>query len=222
MTAALVLVVEDDHGLRDVIRRGLERQGHTVLTAADGETALGLVARHRVDVVLMDINLPDSDGRDVCTAMRARGIQAPVVFLTARDGLTDRLSGFASGGDDYVTKPFHVDELSARVQALLKRTGGPGAPTAGDLTLNPASHDLTCGDQVVSLSPTEFRLLAVLLARQDAVVRRRELTAAGWPVGAIVSDNTVDQYISRIRRKLTVAGSTQQVSAVKGVGFRLG
>ncbi len=140
MTAALVLVVEDDHGLRDVIRRGLEREGHTVLTAPDGETALSLVARHRVDVVLMDINLPDSDGRDVCTAMRARGIQAPVVFLTARDGLTDRLSGFASGGDDYVTKPFHVDELSARVQALLKRTGGPGAPAAGDLTLNPATH----------------------------------------------------------------------------------
>src|SRR3954471_15638708 len=116
-----VLVVEDDHALRDVLARALREQGFRVATAVDGRAALAS-AVDSPDVVVLDIGLPDSDGRDVCAAMRAQGIHAPVLFLTARDGLHDRLSGFAAGGDDYLSKPFHVSELLARLGALLKRT----------------------------------------------------------------------------------------------------
>jgi two-component system response regulator MprA len=216
-----VLLVEDDHGLRDVLARALREEGFKVTTASDGRSALASTAEPPAAVVL-DIGLPDSDGRDVCAALRAQGMQAPVLFLTARDGLHDRLSGFAAGGDDYLTKPFHVSELVARLRALLKRTTPEAADLGSGLVLDPASHALTRGDAEVPLTPTEFRLLACLLAASGDVVRRRELIASAWPAGAIVAENTLDQYLTRLRRKLIEAGSTRGVKTVRGVGYRLG
>ena len=220
MSTHRVLVVEDDHGLRDVLARGLREEGFEVLTATDGAGALHVAARTPVDAVVLDIGLPDADGRDVCAALRARGSDTPVLFLTARGNLTDRLSGFASGGDDYLGKPFAFPELLARLRALLRRFVDP-VSTWGDLTLDPATHAVTGPTDSVALSPTEFRLLAKLLAAPETVVRRRELVSAGWPSGAIVSENTLDQYISKLRRKLGDVQSQQAIEAARGVGFRL-
>ncbi|MCW2570805.1 MAG: two-component system response regulator [Frankiales bacterium] len=216
-----VLLVEDDHGLRDVLARALREEGFRVTTAVDGRSALASAADPPAAVVL-DVGLPDSDGRDVCAALRAQGMQAPVLFLTARDGLHDRLSGFAAGGDDYLTKPFHVSELVARLRALLKRATPEAAQLGSGIVLDPSSHALSRGDSEVPLTPTEFRLLACLLAASGDVVRRRELISSAWPAGAIVAENTLDQYVTRLRRKLVEAGSTRGLKTVRGVGYRLG
>jgi len=217
-----LLVVEDDNGLRDVLARGLREEGFTVTTSVDGETAIRAATASPPDAIVLDIGLPDSDGRDVCTALRAQGIDAPVVFLTAREGLTNRLSGFSSGGDDYLTKPFAFPELVARLRALLRRGARPAMAEWEGVRVDPVSHALSCGPLSVSLSPTEFRLLARLLGNPQAVVRRRELVNAAWPAGAMVSDNTLDQYVSKLRRKLSEVRSGLAIEAAKGVGYRLG
>jgi two-component system response regulator MprA len=222
VTAARILVVEDDHGLRDVLARGLRDEDFDVVTAVDGATALKTVDES-VHAVVLDVGLPDSDGRDVCQAMRGAGFSVPVIFLTAHGNLTDRLSGFASGGDDYLVKPFHLSELAARVRAVLHRVGHHGdalAGSAGALRLNPMKHELTVHGHSVALTPTEFRLLACLMATPGAVMRRKALLRAGWPEGAMVSDNTLDQYLTRLRRKLRGANSPQSISTVRGVGYR--
>ncbi|GGX44895.1 response regulator transcription factor [Streptomyces noursei] len=215
-----ILVVEDDHALRDVLRRGLADEGFAPVPAADGATALRLVADD-IGAVVLDVGLPDADGRDVCQAMRANGFTAPILFLTARHHLTDRLSGFSAGGDDYLPKPFHLAELVARLRATLKRAAPPAVATAGDLVLDATRHTAGVGDAHVELSPTEFRLLATLVAAGGAIVRRRDLVRAAWPDGAQVSDNTLDQYLSRLRRKLREAGSDLSLRTVRGIGNRL-
>jgi two-component system response regulator MprA len=214
-----VLLVEDDHALRDVVARALREEGLTVITATDGHTALASATEQTAAVVL-DIGLPDADGRDVCLALRARGLQAPVLFLTAKDAVHERLAGFAAGGDDYLTKPFHVAELMARLRVLLRRSEATSTSSSSGLVLDPALHALSLGGQTVPLSPTEFRLLAALLGRPGEVVRRRELLRAGWPDGAIVHENTLDQYIARVRRKLQQIAATDRVETVRGVGYR--
>lgn len=219
MTAPRVLIVEDDHGLRDVLARGLRDEDFLVVTAADGASALRAADRS-VDAVVLDVGLPDSDGRDVCQAMRAAGVTAPVVFLTAHDTLTDRLSGFSSGGDDYLAKPFHLTELAARIRAALRRSGGDTAIGTGAVRLDPVRHELVVRGTAVALTPTEFRLLACLMAAPGAAVRRRALLRAGWPEGAQVTDNTLDQYLVRLRRKLREAEAPHSIGTVRGVGYR--
>ncbi|MGC4983512.1 MULTISPECIES: response regulator transcription factor [unclassified Streptomyces] len=215
-----ILVVEDDHALRDVLRRGLRDEGFDTVPARDGATALRL-AGDGIDAAVLDVGLPDADGRDVCQAIRANGFLAPVIFLTAHHHLTDRLAGFAAGGDDYLPKPFHLTELAARLRAALKRAGPGPADTAGDLVLDPVAHSLTVRGLRVALTPTEFRLLAALMTASGAIVGRRELIRAGWPEGAQVSDNTLDQYLTRLRRKLRDGGSELTVTTARGIGHRL-
>ncbi|MFD5078751.1 response regulator transcription factor [Streptomyces sp. NPDC058371] len=215
-----ILVVEDDHALRDVLRRGLYDEDFAPVPAADGATALRLVTDD-IAAAVLDVGLPDADGRDVCQALRANGFHAPVIFLTAHHGLTDRLSGFSAGGDDYLSKPFHLAELAARLRAALKRATPQPAATSGDLVLDAVRHTASVHGAPVSLTPTEFRLLATLMAAGGDLVRRRELVRAGWPEGAQVSENTLDQYLTRLRRKLREAASGATIGTVRGIGHRL-
>ncbi|MEU6680235.1 response regulator transcription factor [Streptomyces sp. NPDC046925] len=215
-----ILVVEDDHALRDVLRHGLREEEFDPLPAADGATALRL-ATADIAALVLDVGLPDADGRDVCQALRANGFLAPVIFLTARHHLTDRLAGFSAGGDDYLPKPFHLAELAARLRAALKRAGPRSPAMTGDLLLDAVGHHVTVHGLRVPLSPTEFRLLAPLVAADGDLVRRRDLVRAGWPEGAQVSDNTLDQYLSRLRRKLREAGSALTIGTARGIGHRL-
>jgi two-component system response regulator MprA len=214
-------LLEDDEDLRRMLSRGLGEEGFAVTCAGRGAELLELLATRTVDLLVIDIGLPDSDGRDVCQALRARGVQAPVLFLTARGALSDRLSGFHVGGDDYLVKPFAFEELLVRLRALLRRHAKTSEPQPGELTLDPSTHALRDGKREQPLTPTEFRILALLTARGGEVVRRRELIAAGWPTGAVVHDNTLDAYLVRLRRKLRSLDRPQAIATVHGVGYRM-
>lgn len=240
-----VLLVEDDARLRSAVARALGEAGARVHAAGTGQEALAAAGPGPAcpfAVVVLDIGLPDSDGRDVCQALRSRGITTPVLFLTARGQVEDVVSGFGAGGDDYLAKPFRTPELLVRLGALAHRAGaarasattpaaaGAGAPAAehavpgdGDrpaLRLDPVGHRLVGADEQ-PLTPTEYRVLAVLLNAPGEVVRRKALAAAGWSHGAIVSDNTLDQYVARLRRKVAAAsGGAHQITTVHGVGHR--
>jgi two-component system response regulator MprA len=221
VSAAEILVVEDDHELRGLIVRGLAEEGYRATGAATGHDALARLELRPPDALIVDIGLPDSDGRDLTQALRARGITAPVLFLTARDSLAERLSGFDAGGDDYLTKPFAFEELLARLGALLRRAGVDGMLEGDGVTLDPLAHAVRVGNESRSLTPTEFRLLARLLSRPGEAVRRRDLVRAGWPHGAIVRDNTLDAYVARLRRKLGAMPDAPAIETLHGVGYRL-
>jgi two-component system OmpR family response regulator len=216
-----VVVLEDDLELRSLVTRGLREEGFDVTTAGSAAEMFDIVPGRRPDALVVDIGLPDADGRDVVQALRAQGEMAPVIFLTARDALPDRLSGFAAGGDDYLTKPFAFAELVARLHALMKRTGSDLAALVGNLRLDPATPAASCGGGNADLTPTEFRILARLAARPGDAVRRRQLVEAGWAHGAIVHDNTLDVYIARLRRKLSPLPGAPQIATVHGVGYSL-
>lgn len=216
-----VFVLEDDPQMRSLLVRGLREEGYAVEGYATGSELLRRVEELPADLFIIDIGLPDTDGRDVCQALRARGVGAPVLFLTARDSLPDRLSGFRVGGDDYVTKPFAFAELLARVEALIRRSGGERSMEAGGLTLDPAKHAASCGNMTVPLTPTEFRILAKLAASPGEAVRRKTLIETAWPHGAIVYDNTLDAYIARLRRKVCSLPGAPQIVTVRGVGYSL-
>jgi two-component system OmpR family response regulator len=217
-----IVIVEDDEELRTVLGRGLREEGFSVEAVGTGAELLESVERESRDVLVIDVGLPDTDGRDLCQALRARGVQTPVLFLTARDALVDRIAGFDAGGDDYLAKPFAFVELVARLQALLRRAGGEGAVEAAGLRLDPVSHSAADPSGAVALTPTEFRILARLMSRPGEAVRRRDLARAGWPHGAIVRENTLDAYVARLRRKLRQLDQAPEISTVHGVGYRIG
>jgi two-component system response regulator MprA len=216
------VILEDDHELQALLERGLTEEGFRAQAVSTGEELLRRVDELEPDALILDIGLPDADGRDVCQALRSRGVNAPVLFLTARESVVERISGFDAGGDDYVTKPFAFAELVARLHALLKRAGTDGAVEAAGLRLDPVTHAVESGTATVPLSPTEFRLLARLLARPGEAVRRKDLIRAAWPLGAIVRDNTLDAYIARLRRKLRELPTAPEIGTVHGIGYRVG
>ena len=217
-----VLVIEDDGDLRRLLRRGLEEEGFDVVQASLGKDAVALAEQDPPDLLVVDIGLPDADGRDVTQAIRSRGIESPVLFLTARDQMVDRLAGFSAGGDDYLTKPFEFAELIARLRALLRRSAGKRpAVVAGRPPAGPRDPRIVSGETTVALTPTEFRLLGALVGRHGETVRRRELIATGWPDGAIVHDNTLDVYLGRLRKKLAKLPTEAKIGTVHGVGYKL-
>jgi two-component system, OmpR family, response regulator len=221
VTPVSILIVEDDLEMRTLLVRGLREEGLHAESVGTGGQLLERVANGSPDLFIIDIGLPDADGRDVCQALRAQGISAPILFLTARDALPDRLSGFSAGGDDYLTKPFAFAELVARLEALLRRAGSETAVETGALRVDPRSHAAVCGGASVGLTPTEFRLLARLAAAPGEAVRRHTLVEVAWPHGAFVQENTLDAYVARLRRKLSTLPGAPEIVTVRGVGYQI-
>ena len=216
-----MLIVADDIELRTVLIRGLTEEGFAPSGLGSGQELLERIGALEPDVLVLDVGLPDADGRDLCQALRAQGIQTPVIFLTARDALTDRVGGFNSGGDDYLAKPFAFAELVARMRALLRRSAADISAEAGTLRLDPMAHAAFVGDTRVPLTPTEFRLLARLVVNPGEAVRRADLIRTAWPHGARVRDNTLDAYIARLRRKLEPLADAPTITTVHGIGYGL-
>lgn len=214
-------VCEDQESIRKVLVRGLRQAGHEVVAAHNGREALALFgADNPVDVIVMDIGLPDSDGRDVVQALKSAGQTAPVLFLTALGGMHEKLQGFAAGADDYVVKPFDLKEVLARLEVLANRAPQRGGAATG-LVLDPLTHSARTAYGEALLTPTEFRMLAAITSRPGQVVRRRTVVAAGWPDGALVTENTIDSFMRRIRSKLGGIDSPARIETVRGVGFRM-
>ncbi|MGI8573012.1 MAG: response regulator transcription factor [Solirubrobacteraceae bacterium] len=217
-----LLIVEDDGPLLDVLVRSLRAEGFSARGVSTAHDLLEDASRDGVDAFVIDIGLPDADGRDLCQALRAQGIQAPILFLTARDALTDRLSGFSAGGDDYVIKPFDIEEVVVRLQALLRRArADPATDPQQSMSLDPSQHTVCVRGRSETLTPTEFRLLAALAGRPQKALARRELIRTAWPHGAIVQENTLDVYIARLRRKLATLPEAPTIKTLHGVGYRL-
>jgi DNA-binding response OmpR family regulator len=214
---ARIAVCEDDRALRGVLRRALEGDGHSIVATANGSELMTQL-EPAPQLVILDLGLPDADGRDVCLALRAHGLDAPVLMLTALNAMHHKVSGFEAGADDYLTKPFDIPELLVRVRALLRRT--TVAVKVDEVVLDPTSHQVRRGTTGEALTPTEFRLLGRLISVPGEVVRRHALVAAGWPHGAYVSENTLDSYLRRLRVKLDRLGIADRVATVRGVGYR--
>jgi len=218
-----VLVVEDEARMADVIRRSLVREGLAADVACDGETAIGMAAAVDYDAIVLDVMLPRLSGFDACRALRERGIWSPVLMLTARDAVEDRVAGLDCGADDYLVKPFALAELHARLRSLVRR-GRLERPTVihvGDLRLDPARREVHRGQVPIGLSAKEFALVETLMRRPGEVLSRVELIERAWDLAYESRSNVVDVYIRRLRRKLDEPFGTTSLETVRGVGYRL-
>jgi two-component system response regulator MprA len=214
---AAILVVDDDAPILRMLGRTLSAEGYRVETAADGGEALAAVERSTPDLVVLDVGLPGLDGLAVCRRLRGKGLATPVLLLTARDAIADRVAGLDAGADDYLVKPFATDELLARVRALLRRGMEPEELLAfGDVTLEPGTRTAHRAGRPVPLSAREADLLALLLRHSRRVVSREQAVAQLWQGAATA--NVVDRYVSNLRRKL---GDPPLIDTVRGVGFVL-
>jgi DNA-binding response OmpR family regulator len=220
-----LLLVEDDERLARALTRLLEEDRHVVEHASDGRTGLELAeAMDGLDAVILDLGLPDMSGLEVARRMRAAGLDVSILMLTARDTVTDRVTGLDAGADDYVVKPFAYAEVSARLRALGRRAEpGPRRPepklAAGAIVLDESSRQVTVAGGNVDLSPREFSLLEALLRHAGQTLSRDQLLDHAWPFSVAVTPNAVDAYIHYLRTKLGAAGS--QIETVRGVGYRL-
>lgn len=212
-----LLLVEDDSMIGDSVRQGLRQDGFTVDWVRDGLGAELALHNEVYDLLVLDLGLPKKDGLDVLKTLRHRGNRIPVLILTARDTVADRVKGLDAGADDYLVKPFDLDELAARVRALLRRQSGRAEPAIqfGDLCLNPATHEVTFQGKPLSLSAREFSLLEVFLDRPGMVLSREQLEEKLYGWGEEVQSNTVEVYIHALRRKL----GQEFIKNVRGVGY---
>jgi two-component system OmpR family response regulator len=220
-----ILVVEDDAELRDLLGRALAESDFKVTAVGTGHEAMARIGAAQPAALVIDIGLPDTDGRDLCQALRAHGMAAPVLFLTARDAVTDRLSGFAAGGDDYVTKPFSIEELVARLRALMRRAGATDRRTSsvltvGDLTLDEDSHEVFRGGDEVHLTATEFELLRFLMRNPRRVLSKAQILDRVWNYDFGGQANVVELYISYLRKKID-AGRPAMIHTMRGAGYVL-
>ena len=217
------LVVEDDDKLARAMMRGLRHEGYAVDRAADGDAALMHAAVYDYDAVILDLMLPGRDGFEVCRALRDRGCWAPVLMLTARRGVDDRIRGLDAGADDYLAKPFDFGELLARLRALLRRAPAerPAKLCADDLVVDPATREVQRAGVPVELTAREFAVLEYLLRRAGEVVTRTDLIEHVWDENYIGSTNVVDVYVGYLRKKLEQPFGRALIHTVRGVGFRL-
>jgi DNA-binding response OmpR family regulator len=223
MGAMRVLLIEDDRKAAKVLTRGLQEEGFVVDVAATGEEGELQATENDYDVILLDWLLPGKDGVAVCRDLRAHAVSTPILMLTARDGLADRVSGLTVGADDYLTKPFAFAELLARIRALLRRSrfAQPTVIRIADLTIDPASRRVTRGGVVVALTAREYAILEVLARSGGEIVSRTRLVERVWDEASDVLDNLVDVHVSHLRKKID-RGGVPLIHTVRGFGYRLG
>lgn len=217
-----LLVVDDDPPIADLVATVARYEGWQAVTANSGAQALRRAARFRPDIVVLDLMLPDVDGFGVLDRLRRAGTMVPVVFLTARDGVADRVEGLTRGGDDYLVKPFAVEELMARLRTVLRRSGGP-APRppvlrVADLTMDEDTREVRRGERLLSLTPTEYEVLRYLMRRSPAVLTKAQILDHVWEYGFGGRSNVVELVISRLRRKLDDIGPPL-IRTVRGFGY---
>jgi two-component system OmpR family response regulator len=220
---ASLLVVEDDPNILELLSASLRFAGFDVATATSGSAAVSAARDKRPDLVVLDVMLPDLDGFEVIRMLREGGARTPVVFLTARDGTDDKIRGLTLGGDDYVTKPFSLEELTARIRAVLRRTAGEQASprlTFADLELDEETHEVYRGGQRVQLSPTEFKLLRYLMLNANRVLSKAQILDHVWNYDFRGDDNIVESYISYLRRKVDTV-QPRLIHTLRGVGYVL-
>ncbi len=218
------LLVEDDARTARAIARGLREEGYAVDVATSGESAEELVHAGDYRVIIVDWYLPATDGLTVCRQLRRQGVMTPILMLTARDALADRVLALDAGVDDYLTKPFAFEELLARLRALLRRSDltRPTVLAVGDLRLDPARHRVTRGDVPITLTVKEYQILELLMRRPGEVVLRSQIEQELWGEVSDVSSNAVNVHISHLRRKLDVRGASPLLQTVRGRGFYVG
>lgn len=217
---ARVLLAEDDRGVRESLERALRFEGFEVVTAADGRRALDLARSDNVDVLVLDVMMPEFDGLEVTRRLRASGSRLPILMLTARTEVSDRVAGLEAGADDYLTKPFALDELLARIRALLRRsgvTGHRGILQVADLVLDPAARRVTRDGRAVELTKTEFDLLELLMLNEGVVLSRDVIYERVWGLDSETSSNSIDVYVGYLRRKL--GDEPRLIHTVRGVGY---
>jgi two-component system response regulator MprA len=223
-----ILVVDDDRAVRDSLRRSLEFNGYTVELASDGAEALAVVPRTDPDIIVMDVMMPRLDGLEATRALRSAGNDVPILMLTARDAVSDRVDGLDAGADDYLTKPFALDELLARVRALMRRSARQSELEAdeqplefADLTLDPVTRDVTRGERAISLTRTEFALLELFMQRPKRVLERSFILEEVWGFDFPTTANSLEVYVGYVRRKLEAEGEPRLLHTVRGVGYVL-
>ena len=216
-----VLVVEDDRSVRDAIERALSFEGYEVATARDGAEALSSVMNDPPDAIVLDVNMPHVDGLETCRRIRARGDDTPILILTARHEVSDRVEGLDAGADDYMVKPFALEELLARLRALMRRSSGgvTDALTVSDLSLDSATRTVSRGGEPVLLTKTEFDLLELLMSNAGIVLTRETIYERIWGYDFETSSNSLDVYVGYLRRKTEAGDRSRLVHTVRGVGY---
>jgi two-component system OmpR family response regulator len=220
-----VLVVDDEPNIRDLLSASLRFAGHQVATAANGTDAINMITETKPDIVLLDVMLPDISGFGVTKKIRGMGIEVPILFLTARDDTEDKITGLTVGGDDYVTKPFSLDEIMARISAIIRRTSKDGQDgsmiTVGELSINEDAHEVTVGAQVVDLSPTEYQLLRYLATNPNRVLTKAQILDHVWEYDFNGEMGIVESYVSYLRKKLDPLSQEPLIITKRGVGYML-
>ena len=221
-----ILVVDDDRAVRESLRRSLSFNGYTVDLAEDGVDALEAITNDRPDAVVLDVMMPRMDGLEVCRQLRSTGDDLPILVLTARDSVSERVGGLDAGADDYLPKPFALEELLARLRALLRRTGPEESSetavmTFADLTLDPGTREVHRGKRPISLTRTEFALLEMLIANPRRVLTRSRILEEVWGFDFPTSGNALEVYVGYLRRKTEAEGEPRLIHTVRGVGYVL-
>ena len=223
--AVRILVVDDDRAVRESLRRSLSFNGYSVDLAQDGQEALDLITSARPDAVVLDVMMPRLDGLEVCRRLRSSGDDLPILVLTARDSVSERVAGLDAGADDYLPKPFALEELLARMRALLRRTTPEDresiAMSFADLSLDPMTRDVTRGERHISLTRTEFSLLEMLIANPRRVLTRSRILEEVWGFDFPTSGNALEVYVGYLRRKTEAEGEPRLIHTVRGVGYVL-
>ena len=219
-----LLVVEDNEKLSASLKKGLQQEGYAVdvaLSAADARSMLSMI-RDDYDAIVLDRMLPDEDGLALCRSLRSSGRVVPILMLTARDGVSERVDGLDAGADDYLTKPFSFDELTARVRALLRRPRGPVQMVlrTGEVELDPGTREIRVSGKAVGMTAKEFGLLELLMRHPGQVFSREQITRRLWDQDFDAGSNVVEVHVKNVRRKLSEAGSNERIETLRGTGYR--